>query len=326
MKKIQKSLLVTVSLLFAGFAYGQKDAENMANARNAVDVFHKCDEAMRYLNLVSTNNRQTPEYLLCMGKTQDCMKNNDQALYYYNKYLAQKPADDSVKKRAAELTDQKNKTNKMSGEERKANNLYKTATKHRKMRHMNLSDDYYSAGIGYGMGIGGDKAPFKSQISLNYSSGFPIINNHAVIDYSFASTFMTGPNRTWFVNAAPTAAYNGDPGTGFSPAITLGFSPILINNKDIALTAGAMGGVCFYMFPGPAYNYSYMDVSISSKVLVCYGIKSDLFIGQIFMMFMNLQLATSNTAHVSTSLLDYNVPTNYGMLTIGAAVRFNNLF
>ena len=326
MKKLQKSLLVAVSLLFAGAAYGQQDMENMASARNALDVSHKCDEAMRFLNLVSTDNRQTPDYLLCMGKTQDCMKNNEQALYYYNKYLALKPDDDNVKKRAAELTDQKNKANKMSGEERKASNIYKTATKNRKMRHLNLDDDYYCTGIGYGKGIGGAKSPFKSQISLNYSNGFTLMHNHAVIDYSFASTFLTGANSTWFANAAPTAVYNGDPGTGFSEVLTLGFNPVLINNRDIALTAGAMAGVDFYMFPGPAYQSSYMDVSVKSKVLFCYGVKSDLFIGQHFMMYMNLLLAGANTAHVSTSLLEYNVPANYGMLTIGAAVRFDSFF
>ena len=109
MKKIYLLLLAAVSPLFYGQLFAQQYNVFIDSARTAIDAGN-CDAASRNLNKVPPAARQQSDYLLTMGRAQDCMKNNEQALYYYNKYLAVRTEDDSVKRRVAELTDQKNRT------------------------------------------------------------------------------------------------------------------------------------------------------------------------------------------------------------------------
>jgi len=328
MIKIRTIALLTVALLATQIAFAQQDAENIDHARNALDALHKCDEAMRYLNLVSPDNRQSPDYILCMGRTQDCMQNNEQALYYYNKYLALKPANDSVKKRVAELTDQKNKVTHSSAEEHKAKEIYQVASKNRKKRYKNLDDNYYSSGIGYGAGLGGDKCPFKGAMNILVSDGIMVLHNKAVLDINSMTNLLLSPNNTWFFNALQLPAgsvANIDVGTGFAEVFTIGFCPVLINNKDVALTVGGMAGIDFYLFPNTSFD-SYTNTSISNKVTFCYGIKSNLYLGDHFMAYINLLLNTANSADVSSGSITGGgtVPANYNMLNIGIALKFDS--
>jgi hypothetical protein len=326
MKNVKIIALLTFSLIAGNVASAQQDAENLVKARNAVDVSHKCDEATRYLNLVSPAYRQTPEYILCMGKTQDCMQNNEQALYYYNKYLTLNPANDTVKRRVAELTDQKNHAGRTSNNgEQKAKEIYQTTSKNRKRRRKNLDDNYYSSGIGLGTALGGDKSPYKNSLDLQVSNGFMMIHDQAVLDINSSTSILLSPNEPWFAKAAQAPAgsiSNFDAGGGFSEVITVGFSPVLINKKDVALTAGVMGGVDFYLLENAGFDY--YNTVISNKVTLCYGIKSNLYLGSHVMFFLDFLLNAANTADVSNGLSSYTVPTSFNMMNIGVAVKIDS--
>jgi tetratricopeptide (TPR) repeat protein len=322
---IKLHLAIPCLLLSAMTVCGQEDVQLIDSARIVLDKTHKCDDAMRILNRISIANRQSPEYYLYMGRTQDCMKNNEQALYYYNKYLAIRPENDSIKKRTAELTDEKTRTQHGGNEERKAKDIYQVASKNRKKRRRNLEDNYSSTGIGYGKGLGGTKSPFKDIISFQFSSDIPIIKNKAVLDINSTTNILLSPNVSWFVNAMNTPlgyVPSANIGTGFSESITIGFCPILINKKDIALAAGVLGGGHYYSFPSSSFLDVY-SASVSDKLMFCYGIKSNLYLGQHVMLYVNLLLNSANTATVSSSYVSHRETVSYGMINTGIAVKFD---
>ena len=84
MKKIYFLLLAAVSPLFYDQLFAQQYNVFIDSASIAIDAGN-CDAASRNLNKVPPAARQQADYLLTMGRAQDCMKNNEQALYYYNK-------------------------------------------------------------------------------------------------------------------------------------------------------------------------------------------------------------------------------------------------
>ncbi len=244
-------------------------------------------------------------------------------LKVYNKYLEAKPGTDSVKKRVAELSDKKNEKAKVANEVAVVKDVYRSnshSTRLKKKQHLNLMDNYYSSGIGYGIGFGGDKCPYKGAVSFNATDGFVIAKGKAVVDLAFNSAFLVSANKTWFYNAyqAPPGANLDVSGIGYSESVTLGLFPVAVNNKNLSLAVGPMAGVNFYIISG---NYSYG--SIDSKITLCYGVKTNLYLGENVMFFMQLMLNAANTATLSDTYSGYSVPTNYNMLNIGIAYKFD---
>jgi hypothetical protein len=319
-----KTIFFSVCLILLTNAAGAQttDVVNLDKARVALDVAHNCDEATRLLNLVSPDYRQTADYLLCMAKTQDCKKNNEQALYYYKKYLLLTPASDTVIKRVAELTDQKKKGEHAGSEVEMAKASYQAVAKTGKRHHHNLTDNYYSSGLGYGIGLGGDNAPYKSAFMLNVSDGIMLIHNKAVLDFSSSTGILLSPNKEWFAMALASPAVSAaDISGGYSEVLTVGLSPVIINQKNIALTIGALAGVDFY-FTGAGSSYA--TASIASKITFCYGVKSTLYLGENVMIYMQLQLNAANTADISSDYIQsYTVPANYNILNMGISYKFD---
>lgn len=321
MNRLYTRIFTVLSLCITLTASAQQGADNIAQATKALDEGHKCDEAMRLLNGVPTESRQNADYLLCMAKTQDCMQNSEQALYYYNKYLALKPNDDAAKRRTAELTDAKNRQAKASGEAQNAKVMYQTASKNRKRRRRDLDDNYYAFGFMYGAGMS-EKSPFKNEYGLHITDGFVIIDNHALLELNISTSFLGATNQKWFNDAVKpiTLLPNNNIGKqiGFAEALTIGFAPIIVNNRDIALTAGVIGGIHYYMLP---LITSYADISMGNTFTLCYGIKSNLYLGQNFMIFASYLFNSAKTADISSSYVNYTVPANYNLLNIGMALK-----
>ncbi len=323
MSNILKNAFWAIALLLAHPVLAQTDADNLANARSALSLNHNCEDAIHYLNQVSPDNRQTADYYLCMARTQDCKNNNEQAIYYYNKYLGLKPGTDSVVKRVAELKDMSNQKARVNNEVVVAKNTYQTASKNKKRRHYLLDDNFYTSGMGYGKGLSGANSPYGSAFILNGGSGFMLMHNKAVLDFNTSTCFLTSPNDAWVNNAlqAP-AGTGGGMGTGFAEIITLGFSPVLINQKKLALTAGVMAGVNIYLLN---VNIDYTGSnSIDDKFSFCYGIKSNLYLGEHVMFFAHLILNAANTANVTNDIANYTVPANYNMFQLGISYKFDS--
>ncbi|PQJ11789.1 hypothetical protein CJD36_008315 [Flavipsychrobacter stenotrophus] len=122
--KFLNSLFTVATMMAASTLYAQTDKEELEHARNAINVTKSCDDAMRFLSNVSAEGKTTAAYFMCMANAQDCKANNEQALYYYNKYLELQPKNDSIRKRVAELSDSKTQQARAANEERVAKEVY----------------------------------------------------------------------------------------------------------------------------------------------------------------------------------------------------------
>lgn len=311
--------------LFSSLAlFGQDDMAKIQSARTALDASRNCAEANKQLNLVSPEYRQTAEYLLCMARTQDCMNNKEQALYYYGKVIALQPANDSVKRRAAELKDAKAKTERSENEINNAAESYQAGTKgntRKRKPRKNLMDNYGSYALGYGMGIGGDKSPYKSAGGFSLDYGFLIAKERAVLEWSFGVKLLVNPNDTWFSSTiqlpygTPVDA-TGD--MGWSYVWTAGFYPILVNKKHHSLAAGLFVGGDLY---SAGLTSGYASTEIKNSLSLCFGPKVNLYLGEHFMVFSNLLLHSSNKARVTSTLGDFTIPTSYNSFNIGIAIK-----
>jgi hypothetical protein len=323
--------LFWATFMFAGTAcLAQTDDDQILHAKNALDVVHNCDDAMRFLNLVSTEGKQKPAYYLELAKANDCKSNFSQAIYYYNKFLEFQPASDSVKKRVAELSDEKAQKAKVAEESRLAREMYQSgSTGHKgnssghkdKKKRPTLYDNYYSLGIGYGFATGGDNAPYKNAFEISASDGFPVANNKLLLEFMFNSDFLINQNNTWFGNAFNIPASQvGSMGLCYSDNIVFGLLPVFINNKKLALAAGPMVGGNFLFLPTDASNdYSFSASDIFS---IYYGIKANLFLGNTAVIYLQYAQLGSKTA---TATLPYGgentLNSNYGQIMLGIRCR-----
>lgn len=319
MKK--KLILIAMVLLGANLGFAQSDVDNLAKARAALVKDKNCDDANRYLTQVSPDYRLTTDYMLSMAMVQDCKKNNEQALYYYRKVLEQQPANDSVKKRVAELSDMQSHKNGGVTTSYVSAKTGNKSSHHKKKKKLNLYDNYCTIGMGYGVELGGADAPYGGEIDVNASSGFLIAHEKMVLGLEEDLAFLTNPNNTWFDNALQSGpSSSGTAGGGFAERLSMGLYPILVNKTKLSLTAGVFGGFNFMLFPQMTNTYS--ANSVGDQASFCYGIKSCLFLGQNVMLYAKLLLNTKNTADVQTSFGDYTVPANYNSVSIGINYKF----
>jgi|GEM_PF-6249694 len=325
MKKITLLCFIAVCTLTVQRAAAQTDSENLENAKTALRNSHNCDDAMKYLNQVSPDSRLGADYLLCMANVQDCKKNTEQALYYYNKYLTMKPGTDSVVRRVAELKDQSNHRTKVNNEQSSANETYHAAAKTRgkKRKRLNLVDNYYNIGIGYGKGIGGDNAPYKSSLSIIGGYGFVVFQNKAVVELNTSADFLLNPNKTWFANVAGVQPSDvGSTSVGTNTTITLGLAPILVNKKNLSLTAGVEAGIAFCEFSSTVAGAD-LTSGLFSPVL---GIKSNLYLGENCMFYLQAHFLTQNQVTVSDYAGDYSAKANLNTISIGVSFKFDSWF
>jgi hypothetical protein len=299
----------------------QVDDDNIQKAKNALGISHSCDDALHFLAMVSADGRQKPDYYLEMGQANDCKTNTAQAIYYYNKYLEYQPANDSIKKRVAELTDKKTQDAKVADESRIAKNLYQGATKNKKKNRLNLSENYYSIGIGYGLATGGTDAPYKSSFELNSDYGFPVAKNKLLLEWSFNLDFLTNPSTDWFARAfqIPSSEVSGI-GSSINYNISVGVMPVLLNKKDISLAAGPLLGIGISLLPDMG-DYTFSSNNIFSFY---YGLRGDLILGEYTIVY--LQYAHSGTNTVTAELpigVTNSITNNQGMLTFGVRLKLN---
>lgn len=325
MPKLLSSAIIAIACLLALPAAAQTDDENLANAFAALSQRHNCDDAMHYLNLISAASKEKAAFVLCMARTHDCKKNTEQAIYYYNKYLAIFPGTDSIMQRVAELKDRSARESKMEAETEATPSADHKPTRvivKKKHRHMNLDDNYLSTGCSYGKMLGGNNAPYSSLFSLDLSEGFLIINQKAVLDVNFNSGFLLSPRNAWFANAVQLPGTNvGASGPGFAELITLGLNPVLFNHRSLTLTAGAVAGVGFYTIATSVNNTS---ASFNPDFSFCYGLKSNLYLGDNCMFFIQAILNAANSTTITGYSSDYSVPVSYNTLTAGVAFKFES--
>jgi hypothetical protein len=333
MKNILFALLVAVVMQVPLSASAQTDAENILSAKNATDVTHNCYDAMRFLDKVSAEGKKKEDYLLTEAKAHDCKTNKETAIYYYKKYLELQPANDSVKKRVAELSDQVAQQAKVAKQEVIINETYQYEKKHSSRRrkydhskkHLNIYDNYMTIGISGDVALGGANAPYKHGITADYTGGYPIIHKHVILGYSLTSGAQFGPNLPWFGNVFSMPASQVQ-GVGMGLVEGLSFIPmsVIVNNRRLSLSVGPKIGFNFYYTPEPSVSIggaaSFND---GSDVGLAYGLRANLFIGD-FGLFGEYSTFSIKSATAELNGVTYSTPVNRSVLRFGVAYRFDS--
>lgn len=93
--KITTIILAVFSIfLFSGF--DNADKEKILNAQHAIDVYGNYQQGLDMLSSVSAAGQSDPLYLSLMGRAYDNLGDKDNALIYYQKYLAIHPSDAKI--------------------------------------------------------------------------------------------------------------------------------------------------------------------------------------------------------------------------------------
>ncbi|MFI5196524.1 MAG: hypothetical protein ACHQD8_05495 [Chitinophagales bacterium] len=323
MEKILFALLLAIIVPIAFTAHAQTDNEQIMHAKNAIQVTNNCDEALRYLDKVSINGKMTADYFLYMAKANDCKSNNEQAIYYYKKYLEFQPASDSIKKRVAELSDQKTRQARVANEERVAKASYQTVSKNKKKKHMSIDDNFMLLGVSYDIGLGGENAPYKKEISINYSGNFPIIHNHVTLGYTLNSGFLFSPNKKWFgsVFDMPDSEVSGV-GLGFAERLSFVPMAVIINRHKLSLTAGPEIGVGFFYTPEVTNSYggaaSFND---GGDFGISYGLRTNLLVGDNVAFFIEYTTFSIKSVSSDYAGITQSTPVSHDMFQIGIGYR-----
>jgi hypothetical protein len=326
MKLLISIALITGLCMTGSNLYAQTDDDNIQQARATLDAQHNCDGALRYLSLVSADGHTKAAYNLQMGRANDCKTNIAQAIYYYNKFLEFQPANDSVKRRVAELSDDKAQQARVANEERIARGMneehtpHSSHTKKSKKKHYCLEDNYYSFGIGYGMALGGDNAPYKSAFEVNGDYGFALAKNKLLLECSFNADFLTNPSIDWFARACELSSSQvSGLASGFDYNIHFALMPVVVNKKNIALAVGPLAGIGFISISDMG-DYSF---ETGNAACLYYGARANLFLGQYAIIYLQYGQMGANTATVDLPIgISNTITQNQSMLTLGVRLRF----
>ncbi len=242
-------------MLWAGTAQSQValDNEHIITANKLLEGAYNCDGALGELRLVSDSGRTSSSYLLAMAKAFDCKENNQQAIMYYNRYLAIVPGADSVKRRIAALNDPRNDERDVARQQKNANNLYKAVKNG--YTHNCISERDFIYGLSYNNYISNGETPFKTAINFFNTYQFPFSKNRALFEFSSSVNYMTGGRKNWFAQVfdVPVSQVISVPGT-FSAAIDLSVSAVIINKHALAVTAGPTIGIYASLMPDVNMN------------------------------------------------------------------------
>ena len=323
------TLLIIISISLSLTARAQTDNENIMHAKSALDTSKKCDDALRALDKMSADGKNSADYFLCAGRAHDCKSHNAQAIYYYNKYLELQPANDSVKKRVAELTDQKTEQTVVASKEATINNIYQYSSKKKKRKkHKNISSNYSLISATYGMGLGGADAPYKKGIDFEFSGNYPIVHDRVTLGYSLNTGFLFSPNTNWFSNvfAVPVSSVSGV-NTGYSESLSFIPMAVLVNTRKISLSAGPEIGIGLFYTPEPENSFGgAVTFNDDADFGISYGLRSNLLIGSALGFF--IEYTTFSVKSVSTEYggVTQSIPVNHDMLKISISYRFDNRY
>ena len=325
MRNILSILLLMTAICVSLTSNAQTDDEEIAHAKGALSVTGSCDDALRFLDKVSAQGKTTPDYLLCSARANDCKSNNGQAIYYYNKYLVLQPANDSVKKRVAELSDLQAQQARVANEEGLAKASFEHGKYKQKKKRMVINDSYMMTGLSYDFSFGGDNAPYKNAVTLNGSGNYPIRHNSFTLGYSLSSSFLISQNANWYskVFQIPVEEVPG-PGMGFAETIMFLPMAVLVNKHNIALTAGPEIGFGLIIMSALSDSYGGVSTNSTQSFGLSYGLRSDLLLGRGFAFF--IEYAGSGIRSVTTEAagVSQSIPVNHDMFRIGICGRIDH--
>ena len=193
----------------------------------------------------------------------------------------------------------------------------------KKKRSINLQDIYVGVGIGYLEGKGRTNAPYNSGLSLSCNYGVPLLNKYLLFEFSNNADFLFAPNMDWFSNAmALRKSQIRGVGLSFNDEFSIGLNVVIVGTKKVTFTAGPVAGAKLTILPST--QLSGKSYYLSVPLLFCYGMKTNLFIGEHFYCYAQY----SNTT--TSSLISYtsqpgseitqgvrHIPVDFGALRMG---------
>ena len=190
-------------------------------------------------------------------------------------------------------------------------------------RPINIQDIYVGLGAGYVERKGSINAPFYNGAILNANYGIPLINKYLILEITNNADFMFSPNKDWFSKAflLQKSDVKGV-GFGFYEEFGTDLQVVIAGSKKVTFSAGPLAGVKLTMLPTMHINSSLYY--LSAPVSFCYGLKTNLFIGEYFFCFAQYSntLAHSLAAATSQASADFavmprNTPVDLGVVNAG---------
>ncbi len=222
----------------------------------------------------------------------------------------------------------------VANEERMAKEAYALVSgKKKKKRFQTLDCNYATFGLSYIKDAAGNDAPYKNGMGFDLGMGFPIIKKHLLLDWQLTESVLFSANAPWFGRAFGMSPSNLDKsfgGVGFAYAslFQFGVSPVVINKRKFAMTAGGFAGLYLALMPDMFDKYG--SYGVQNMASFCYGVKSNIFIGDNFTIAVQYTLTPSKALDVTVpkssvyaASANSDIVGNFSALKIGVGLRLN---
>ena len=275
-------------------AQTNSDQQNIQKAQNAISgTNHNCNDALMYLRLVSDSGKTVQDYLLTMANANDCKMNNEQAIFYYEKYLKINGGNDSVKKRIAELKDMQSNAGLVRQQEKKIKELYKGVKKG--WYESCLEDEDFSWGFSTNL-YSPKNYPYATAVNFFNYRDYAFAKHRMMFSINSTAGYMIGGQKSWWTKVHNTTEDDiiSIPGT-VQVGLEIAFSAILINKQKYAITLGPNAGFSAMFMNGTKLKSIHNETSSFFLASPVYGLTSNFYLGKHLYAFMGYSIFTKKT-------------------------------
>ena len=291
------------------FAQATKDEQHFKLAESAL-AKKNCDVALRELQLVSIDGKESLHYIELMAAMHECKGNKEEAVFFYRKYMTARPNDTTQFKINYLEAD----VAKHGGSGDKRNINYKS-TNHK----YNLFNVAGTAITGKS-----NECNYNSGFKITATNGRPIFHNHAVLEYSVDLGVLVSPNKEWYADALYTYPEKIESiGIGFNPGLNIALLPVVYKNKRLSVSFGPTAGVGLFVTMG--HSYGSFGGSVNDDNFVwgspILGLRSRVYYKHIFTAFAEYNKLTRSKMSVNSAYNEYfNIPVKMSMISIGIGI------
>ena len=210
-----------------------------------------------------------------------------------------------------------------SGDNDKQNAVYKPKKMPSLVRH-----NYGYFGLTTGLAMGGNNAPFRSEIGFAWGHGYLLAHRKLLLDLTFSTDFLIVGNNDWFSRAFNTTNFNGTK-FGFSADIQLAPMYMIINHKPVAWAIGPEVGLRYIFTMGLASSDGTSISQGGNYIAPCYGVRTNVYLGHNPMLFAEYtmipthMIQTSNDGYLST-FTNPAITADHSFFKVGVALKLEH--
>lgn len=213
-------------------------------ARSILQAGPYCDSAMKCLQQVSTQGKETGWYYLLIAEIYECKQNPEYAHVYYEYALKAQPGNKlALSKLGTSNSSLPAKNAQAPALDRENEKIRKQTTEFVRSEKESIYDTYFGWALGGSRMIGGKKAMAVQSIYFSMMLGWPVMDGKFLIDISPTIGVVWGRNPRWYTTPAflKKPVVVGD-GTGFCGSLEPSFSYVLLNSRRHGIAGGAILG------------------------------------------------------------------------------------